>query len=1256
MNGTALPPRLAFLVLSLLPTLLSAGTPRATHYGPGDAYLYADHPALGPAGALTLEAWVRLERQDGEAWLVAKGGSEGWRLGVRDRAPFIGSGAVHYIAPALLPLGQWCHVAGTWGSDGSLSIIIDGALAGTSGPLPGNALPTAAGPLAIGDAGGDAGAREYALDEVRIWATARSATDVQTRLFEEVRDAPGLLAVFPAGGGREALHALVGSPAGTPGVTPCGILPSSLEVPLGATAPVLDGIIEPLEYRRGEEVVLRYHDPTALADATARLVHTATDLFLAVEGLRAPAEDGATPAFWVVIEPASLPGFALELDLDEIAQRFYLLDQNGNFRLCGITELDDCPDAKDLAVRLRGECDPGGNCTITIELRFSKTLVGGDSEIALALLHDGYRSGVTPLWSWTAAPPEMDPTRPGTWAQALLAPGEPGPSGPGDELVFLDVKASELPRICDRIHCAESPFGEPDPAAEPEPGFAFFVDFYEHRILHPVGTPFFRPGDWELRVEDPLGETAGLPLILGEFREAPIEGIIGEDGLIGDGIGEGVKLFFVMAPDLWRDIQDRKLDLVLTNHTGGTEREMEYPIRVLGLGQPDTAICPHPWWVDLFIQEENLGFSPSTDWPGWVREINVLGGVGERPSATFYVAISSNLPVEGVRDYRVQGWAIGARLTGGLDRADATLEGTVAEGADLSYLYDFTPPDWINPFTGLPQGHGFAAFVVPDWDAMEVPGEPHALPSVGTSTILAVTVTTRDPLCSTCVISGEVVWQDGMQGYSGVTGSHNPPSRNMLTVAGDGYYFCATQGVRIHFRAGWYPALVSLPDEERVIPGLYFADAPSICDFIPCPVPFGSPPPEPRSEPGFSFFLPFTDREIRHPAGIPFFRHGDWELEVRAPDGQITPVTLRAFREDQIEIGSGILGDEPGEGVILFFALPPELVEAATGVKLNLTITNRTRGTPREGSYLLEAIGYGSIPPFLLCPGAPGDPRVDVIVQEEAASSPAPLAGATDEVRFGSSAGESRRGTFRVGISSDFPGEEGAVEGWSLAASVSGARVIGGRAVGIAAAARDGGYELFEVLDPTLNDPRTGLPQGEGFVQVVALSHTSPVTLPRVGTETVCEVDVEAASSGEGTGRVEWRDALLARGGDPAPVTNTVTVLGRTYRLCSCRGADLVFEGTGGSFRRGDSNGDAEVDLSDALRTLGYLFLGAVAPDCPDAADANDDARLDISDAVGTLGFLFLGSAPLPPPGPIECGPDPTGDGLGECEGPCSGS
>jgi len=84
-------------------------------------------------------------------------------------------------------------------------------------------------------------------------------------------------------------------------------------------------------------------------------------------------------------------------------------------------------------------------------------------------------------------------------------------------------------------------------------------------------------------------------------------------------------------------------------------------------------------------------------------------------------------------------------------------------------------------------------------------------------------------------------------------------------------------------------------------------------------------------------------------------------------------------------------------------------------------------------------------------------------------------------------------------------------------------------------------------------------------------------------------------------------------------------------------------------FQRGNSNLDADLDLSDALYTLGFLFSGGPRPDCADAADANDDGALDIADAISTLGFLFTAAQP---PGPNfgECGWDDTFDDLGCAE------
>jgi RHS repeat-associated protein len=89
-------------------------------------------------------------------------------------------------------------------------------------------------------------------------------------------------------------------------------------------------------------------------------------------------------------------------------------------------------------------------------------------------------------------------------------------------------------------------------------------------------------------------------------------------------------------------------------------------------------------------------------------------------------------------------------------------------------------------------------------------------------------------------------------------------------------------------------------------------------------------------------------------------------------------------------------------------------------------------------------------------------------------------------------------------------------------------------------------------------------------------------------------------------------------------------------------GAELIF-------RRGDTNGDGRVDLSDGIATLNYLFLGSFSPGCLDAADCDDSGTVVLTDAVFTFGFLFLGGPPPPPPGHLGCGPDPTPDGL-SCE------
>ena len=82
-------------------------------------------------------------------------------------------------------------------------------------------------------------------------------------------------------------------------------------------------------------------------------------------------------------------------------------------------------------------------------------------------------------------------------------------------------------------------------------------------------------------------------------------------------------------------------------------------------------------------------------------------------------------------------------------------------------------------------------------------------------------------------------------------------------------------------------------------------------------------------------------------------------------------------------------------------------------------------------------------------------------------------------------------------------------------------------------------------------------------------------------------------------------------------------------------------------FHRGDVNADGSIDISDPSRVFTFLFLGARAPTCLDAADSNDDGNIDITDGVFLLRYLFNGAAQPPAPGPpgSECGNDPANGG-----------
>ena len=114
-------------------------------------------------------------------------------------------------------------------------------------------------------------------------------------------------------------------------------------------------------------------------------------------------------------------------------------------------------------------------------------------------------------------------------------------------------------------------------------------------------------------------------------------------------------------------------------------------------------------------------------------------------------------------------------------------------------------------------------------------------------------------------------------------------------------------------------------------------------------------------------------------------------------------------------------------------------------------------------------------------------------------------------------------------------------------------------------------------------------------------------------------------------------------------IANATTGQVEVLEDVACRGEILAVP----EFRRGDANQDGTVGLTDAVTVLQHLFAAGEALACEDAADTDDNGALNLADPVRILAFLFNSGASPAPPGPLECGEDPTEDELRECEGEC---
>ena len=84
-------------------------------------------------------------------------------------------------------------------------------------------------------------------------------------------------------------------------------------------------------------------------------------------------------------------------------------------------------------------------------------------------------------------------------------------------------------------------------------------------------------------------------------------------------------------------------------------------------------------------------------------------------------------------------------------------------------------------------------------------------------------------------------------------------------------------------------------------------------------------------------------------------------------------------------------------------------------------------------------------------------------------------------------------------------------------------------------------------------------------------------------------------------------------------------------------------------FKRGDTDGNGALQLTDGIRILNTLFMGAAMPVCLDAADTDDNGVVQLTDGIVIFQFLFVGGTVPAEPGPFACGGDPTDDDI-DCE------
>lgn len=245
---------------SSIPAAVVSPPVRSTFYN-GSARVTFPHRAEYDATTnVTIEAWIYRSASDSFDTILSHNWVQSFWFGVanNNRLRFYRSGGLGAFKDSTnaVPSQRWTHVAAAY--DGSrIRFYIDGQVAGDEAL--GNAGINRAQSLVLGDdLNGGLGLNGH-LDEVRLWASTRSAAQIQGSRFSEISAETGLVARFPAGGRTNSVAGVLGTVTGI-AESGWGVLPRNLVAPRSASPVNFNFDLSEFVANNADRIIWRYLD------------------------------------------------------------------------------------------------------------------------------------------------------------------------------------------------------------------------------------------------------------------------------------------------------------------------------------------------------------------------------------------------------------------------------------------------------------------------------------------------------------------------------------------------------------------------------------------------------------------------------------------------------------------------------------------------------------------------------------------------------------------------------------------------------------------------------------------------------------------------------------------------------------------------------------------------------------------------------------------------------------------------------------